>query len=255
MNKTFLTAAGVLSAAFTPAIAADLPVRTAPAAPVMTLAPYNWTGFYAGVNAGFVSADTSGTGYNPGGPTGACWSFDCSFSTSDSTTGVLLGGQLGYNFQSGAFVFGVEGDLGWTNANSSGVTQTYTYAKTGLDALGTLRLRLGYAFDRVLVYGTGGLAFGNLSNKYTDTYWFGPSGSYSPAKNDGWQVGWTLGAGVEYAINNNWTVKAEGLYYAFDKTSGVATSSSGIDTYTGGMRSDTNGWVGRIGLNYRFGGL
>src|SRR5690349_2207348 len=108
MNKPFLTAAGVLTAAFTPAMAADLPMRSAPVAPTMTVAPYNWSGFYAGVNVGVISSDTSATGYNPGGPTGYCWSFNCGFSSSDSTTGVLVGGQLGYNFQSGAFVFGVE---------------------------------------------------------------------------------------------------------------------------------------------------
>lgn len=258
LKKIGISVGSLLPAAFAPAFAADLPVRTAAPAPIFTVAPFSWNGFYVGVNAGLITASTTLTGYNPGGVDGYCWSDDCSYNTEKSRTGGIFGAQIGYNFQTGNLVLGVEADIGWSSATKShraAFTDDYTYGKTGVGAIGTARLRLGYSFDRALVYLTGGLAYGKVE-KVGDSYAFqdGGSDSRGTLTAGGWKAGWTVGAGVEYAINNNWSVKAEGLYYDLGAKSGVSTAPGDGYTWTSGVRSKTDGVIARLGLNYRFGG-
>jgi len=187
-------------------------------------APYNWTGFYVGINGGggWGSSDWS----NVGGTTGT---FDLS--------GGLVGGTIGYNWQMGQFVFGLEGDIDWTNirgSTSSGICAGLS-CETRNDWLGTVRGRIGYAFDRIMPYVTGGLAVGNIK---ADLAGFGSS--------DETQAGWTLGGGAEFAIAGPWTAKVEYLYVDLGKGScdvavcGVATD---VDFTTN---------IVRAGLNYRF---
>lgn len=140
------------------ATAADLPAPMSAPAPIYNPAPmaYTWTGFYVGAHAGY------------------------GFGDGDIEDGALVGLQAGYNWQFNQFVLGAEGDATWTDWGST-------------DSTATLRLRAGFAIDRLLAYGTGGVAF----QDFDDT-------------------GWVAGAGVEYAMTNNLSLGLEYLHYNFD---------------------------------------
>jgi outer membrane immunogenic protein len=207
------------------ATAADIARRQAmPMKAPAYYAPYNWTGFYVGINGG------GGWGRSDwSGPLGSTDSFDLS--------GGLVGGTIGYNWQMGQWVFGLEGDLDWTNirgSTSSGICAG-TSCETRNDWLGTARARFGYAFDRIMPYVTGGLAFGNVKTELAGV-----------GSSDETQAGWTLGGGAEFAIAGPWTAKVEYLYVDLGKGScdvavcGVATDAD----FT------TN--IVRAGVNYRF---
>jgi outer membrane immunogenic protein len=219
--KRVLTALVSLAALTGTAAAADLP-RPAPApyykAPVM--APiYNWTGFYIGINGG-------------GGFGRSTWDTTGGFNTS----GGLVGGTLGYNWQAGQAVFGLEGDIDWANINGTTNTACPLGCKTTDSWLSTVRGRLGYAADRFMPYVTGGAAFGNIK---ATTPGF-PGGSDTRA-------GWTVGAGLEFAVAQNWTVKAEYLYVDLGKFNcGLSCSVFTTDN----VSFTTN--IVRAGVNYRF---
>jgi outer membrane immunogenic protein len=235
--RALLLSTVALAAISSTAFAADLPSRaTAPVAPVY--APvFTWSGLYVGLNAGVGWASDTNV-----------YVTDSRFGSTSLSVGTdagfVGGGQIGYNFQTGAFVFGVETDIQYADlsakANWSGYQ--YSFSNGGSQYFGTVRARVGYAFDRVLVYVTGGLAYGGLN----DNWWGG----------NNTQTGWTLGGGVEYAFTNNWTAKIEGLYvdlgsgshsefvrYGAGLTAGTATVSSG---------SSQGGGLVRVGVNYKF---
>ena len=107
---------------------------------------YNWTGFYAGINAGY------GWGTSD-------WDLS---SRSKRAQGFLVGGTLGYNYQTGSFVWGIEGDIAWSDVKGSSTAASASTCETANRWLGTTRGRLGYAFDRFLPYITGGAAFGSV---------------------------------------------------------------------------------------------
>jgi outer membrane immunogenic protein len=216
-HLTTLVVAAILGTA---AHAADLPARMAHPAPAMASVPvFTWTGFYAGVNAGY--------GWNTNDDdvviNGATYEVD-------DEGGFVGGGQIGYNYQIGSFVLGLETDIQY--ADIGGDTSI-----PGLDSdddddnwFGTVRARAGYAFDRALVYATGGLAYGKISNGFSNS--------------DDTSVGWTLGAGVEYAFTDNLTAKVEGLYVNLEQDDDDLSVTAGSD--------ETEFSVIRAGLNYKF---
>lgn len=218
--KRLLIASTALVALSFGAVAADLPSRSAPvAAPFVPAAPaFTWTGFYAGVNAGYAWGDFTGNGG----------------SLFDDGDGFVAGGQLGYNVQLGQFVVGLETDLQWTNFDAGpGVgILAGTTSEAELDYFGTVRARGGFAFDRALVYGTGGLAYGR-SNV-----------SIPGFSDDNMHLGWTIGAGAEYAFTNNLTAKVEYLYTDLANESVVL----GPVTVNAGAEFSTV----RGGLNFKF---
>jgi len=204
-----------------PSFAADLP-RPSYKAPVYAPSYYNWTGFYAGINAGygFGKSDWSGAG-----GTG-----------STKPKGFIGGVQLGYNLQTGMWVWGLEADFDYSGMKGSdnGGTGVCSGAgcETKLKYFGTGRGRIGYAgWDRWLPYVTGGVAYGNV--KATPAV----GGDFSKGK-----VGWTVGGGVEYAVFANWTTKLEYLY------ADLGTISGG----TPGNDVTFKSHLVRAGLNYRF---
>jgi outer membrane immunogenic protein len=185
MKRVLLATVGVFALAAT-ASAADLPRRYGP--PVQqqpAFAPmYNWTGFYIGINGGGAWGESSWT------------------STGDfDVSGVLIGGTIGYNWQMGPWVLGLEGDIDWTNIKDSTTTGCLAGCQTANSWLATVRGRVGYAFDRFLPYVTGGLAVGDVRARTP-----GFPGA------DETNFGWTLGGGLECAIAGTWTAKAEYLY-------------------------------------------
>lgn len=186
---------------------------------------FDWTGFYAGVNGGY------GWGAVTREPTGG------GISTEDNTGGWELGAQAGYNVDLGGFVVGGETDLQWSTIGRDeklpGATLT---AK--MDGFGTVRGRVGATFDRVMPYLTGGLAYGWGSVSVEDG-----AGVTTSQKNT--HVGWVVGAGLEAAVADNVTIKAEYLYLDLGAQNYISAPGGGQDVT---QRFS----VVRAGLNYQF---
>jgi outer membrane immunogenic protein len=222
MKRITMTVIGLVVAAMAaPSFAADLP-RPSYKAPIYTAPGFSWTGFYVGLNAGygFGKADWSGGGVAATNP-----------------KGFLGGGQVGYNLQTGYWVWGLEADFDY-NGMKGDATDSGTCAfscETKSTWFGTARGRIGYAgWDRWMPYLTGGAAFGDI--KMTNTF-----GSAKETK-----IGWTLGGGVEYALWSNWSTKLEYLY--------ADLGSASCDAATCGLASDVKytANIVRLGVNYRF---
>ncbi len=239
-STLFALAGTALVAGSGVASAADLPAKVYRKAPPMVVQAYNWTGFYAGVNAG-IGFGRSKTDVNVAG-----------LGDPHSRTGGLggLGGaQIGYNWQAGNMfglgniVYGVEADI-----QGAGLDDNRTSAFGGalsvnqkLDWFGTARGRIGVASGPVFSYFTGGFAYGNVKTNISVPGVF--SDTYSSTR-----TGWTIGSGVEAALGGNWTGKVEYLYVDLGTQNGVNTAVP--YTYSSEIREH----IFRAGLNYRFGG-
>jgi outer membrane immunogenic protein len=224
--KRMLIAGALALAAAGQAFAADLPMPGPPVPPAayMPVMPvYNWTGFYLGVNGG----GAFGTSTDQ-----AC----CGGSF--SANGALVGGTIGGNYQMGAFVLGIEADGDWTNLDGQNST-TCGNCETKSNWLATVRGRAGYAWDRVLFYGTAGGAFANVQ-----------AGSIGGPFDGGTQVGWTAGAGVEYAFLPNWTAKVE---YLFVDLGNLNCTPAGCGGGFPGNAVNLAENVVRGGINFKFG--
>lgn len=223
--KRFLTAcasAVALIALAGQGSAADLNRRGQMPVKAPMLSPlYNWSGFYAGINGGGGWGSSSWDGL----PTG---DFDVS--------GGVVGGTLGVNYQVNQAVFGVEGDIDWSNIKGNSTTNCALGCETRNSWLGTARGRIGYAFDNFLPYFTGGAAFGDVRASRP---------GFAGATNT--QVGWTLGGGLEVAVAPNWSAKVEYLYV--DLGSFNCGTACGTPV-TNNVSFTTN--LVRGGLNYRF---
>jgi outer membrane immunogenic protein len=222
MKRILLASAGVLAMAglVGAAHAADLPRQMVTKAPVYVAPYYNWTGFYVGVNGG-------------GGWGTSTWD-----STGNSdVSGGLVGGTVGYNWQFGTWVVGLEGDIDWANIKGSTATGCFGGSCTTENTwLGTARGRVGYAFDRWMPYITGGAAFGDVQASHP---------GFTGMTNT--QVGWTAGAGVEFAIAGNWTAKVEYLHYDLGNFN-CGMNCNGFVTDNVGFNAN----VVRGGVNLRF---
>ena len=229
MNRTAssVTAGLIALLAVTPSLGAERVARSpytrAPSYEPY-LAPFTWQGFYATFSTGYGWAesglsDTSGT------------------SSTVNPRGGLLGSGFGYNFQTGKMVFGVEGDSSYSwMSDTNGTSAPCSSCEVRNHYIATLRGRVGYAWDRWLPYITGGAAFGDIDVSI-------PTGG-SQATN---KVGWTAGAGVEYAFSaTNWSMKFEYLYVDL----GTATCDAAhCGTST---NADFQANIVRLGVNYRF---
>ena len=276
--KKILTAGVMLATMSGVALAADLPSRVAP--PVYAPPPipvFTWSGAYFGINAGYafdhegkysvtqVNANGIATGQRPG----------AAKVSSDGFTG---GGQIGYNFQLPGFgggfggpgsgiVFGIEADAAYTDLNRNRsfaapnalqFPTSTTNFRSGLDFLGTVRGRVGYAFGQFLVYGTGGFAYGGVDNRVVGLT--GNTVSVSGSR-DRIETGYAYGGGIEYALptssflnffkSSAVTVKAEYLHYDLGRTSIALTGAGTNPRYVARVSND--GDLARIGLNYKFG--
>ena len=222
MKRLFLAGVGLLALAGA-AAAADLPPGPGPyyKAPAYLPPVYNWSGFYLGVNGG-------------GGFGSSNWDSAGGF----NMTGGLVGGTLGYNYQMGAAVFGVEGDIDWSDISGKTTGGGCVAGCTTSDSwLSTVRGRIGYAADRFMPYVTGGGAFGNINASTPGLPGAGTT-----------NAGWTVGAGLEFAVAPRWTVKAEYLYVDLGKFNCGASCAAGAATDN--VSFTTN--IIRAGVNYRF---
>ena len=272
------------------ALAADLPRRAAPP-PVFTPVPvFTWTGFYAGFNAGY-GFDASSNSNAPTvlglGPasTLVLAPTAIAFQNRNSSDGFVGGGQVGYNYQftpGAGFVVGIEADAQYVDFGrdrnrfafapinvGAGINPAARVFNpnglSGLDFFGTVRGRLGYAFDRVLFYGTGGFAYGA-----------GGGTNFGLPNNDDFRTGWTAGGGVEYALptdsflnffrSNAVTLKVEALYVNLDRNNlngAFAVNGASVIFATPAFgsiavppvanRRNDEFVVVRAGLNYKFG--
>lgn len=222
--------------------AADIaqpPPPEAPGAYVPLVPPvYNWGGVYIGINGGWGWGDGK-------------WSLPATvafpaLSGTVNDNGAIIGGTLGVNYQTDAFVFGLEGDLDYSGINTdttSTVCAVSGNCQTGNNWLSTVRARAGYASNNVLFYGTAGGAFANMQTTLS-----GVTTSHT-------QAGWTVGAGVEWAFYNNWTAKLEYLFVDLN-TVNAACSTAVCTANNGGASVPFN--VGltenlmRAGVNYKF---
>jgi outer membrane immunogenic protein len=289
MFKSVLLSCIALSFVTSSAIAADLPTHKGPP-PAPTVAPaFSWTGFYGGLNGGYAdpSAKLSvapGSGWNapdpdwgpiPGPGVAALGTRDLGLH------GFIGGAQAGYNYQINNIVLGVEADADYMNLNSSYATPSYSGVATGskywangsasVDSLFTLRARAGLAFDRLLVFVTGGVAitdekfsqsigFNNppapilTNNVFLPNTPVGGANGYNAGSASTTAVTGVVGGGLEYAFDNHWSLKGEYLYVPLK-------SQSFASTY---IDPSSNPWtirhheslsalnVFRVGLNYRF---
>lgn len=214
MQRYTLGVAGIAIAAMlvsTMANAADLPVEPdvfTPAVPYED-AGYDWSGAYLGAMLGYQWGN-----------------FDVQGLGDVEADGYVAGGYAGYNFQSGALVFGVEGDIAATDLKETSAGTTLESELTG-----SIRGRVGYAFDRILAYGTGGVAFADIT------------ASDGTVSDDNWHTGYVVGAGVEAAMTENILARVEYLYTDFgDETYNLTTTTD----------ADLSSHTVRAGVGYKF---
>lgn len=219
MKRLVLASIGALAVVTTmgAANAADIQRRQAmPTKAIPYVQMYNWTGGYVGINGGYgfgrsdVSSPLASGGFR--------------------TTGGVVGGTVGYNWQNGAAVFGVEGDIDWSNIRGSSACGVGFSCETKNSWLATARGRVGYAFDRFMPYVTGGLAVGDIKNSVAGV------GSSTATK-----AGYAIGGGVEAALAGPWTAKVEYLYADLGRGSSVLGADAKFNTS-----------LVRAGVNYRF---
>lgn len=277
MKRILLASVAALGLAGT-ASAADLAVRAPVPVPL-----FSWTGCYLGINGGWIGGnDDYSTGRRvlyPYGdpdfaPAGSYYAVANSYSSNES--GGTLGGQFGCQYQAGWLVIGGEWDANWSGLKEDNafvypsiVTPGFTwlpraeYTHKQLDWFSTARVRIGAAWwDRVLVYATGGLAYGALDS-YTQVAFDGAANPfYYPQYHGGYRAnrfGWTAGGGIEWAFAANWTAKAEFLYLdfgSFDYISPRTTFGTAVGAVTDGRTWQTSisaqEYVARVGINYLF---
>ncbi|WP_157016075.1 outer membrane protein [Mesorhizobium xinjiangense] len=215
--RLVLSALAVLSV--TAANAADVaPSEAPPPTPGIEVPIFTWTGGYIGLQGGYSWADAQ---LESGAET-----FGGDFG------GGMFGGFAGYNWQAGPVVFGVEGDAS-AISNDERFSSSVGDVEVGTDYLASLRGRLGYAWDRVMVYGTGGVAFADASANGV------VNGASLDTSRD--LTGWTVGAGVDYAITNNWVGRVEYRYYDFSNEDFGDLSNVDLDFNTVS-----------VGISYKF---
>lgn len=246
MKRLAFTAAALgtaMSLASGGASAADLRAR-APVYKAPVPLAYNWTGFYAGGNAGFGLGAGESTLAVPVVPSGETVTLGAG--------GGIAGLQAGYNWQFGDWVIGAETDIQWSGIRGSNTCVlgcfggTATTFGTALDWFGTVRARVGHANGSVLAYYTAGFAYGDTRTTLTQ----GIAAPATAIAFDETRTGWTFGSGVEAALAGNWTGKIEYLYVDLGSNSTAFTLGGNANT----LSADYKYHVFRAGLNYRFGG-
>jgi outer membrane immunogenic protein len=214
------------------AAAADMPARPVPAVAAAPL--YNWGGFYGGINAGW--------GW---GPTNWHYNVVPPVNMSQQMGGGFGGFQAGYNFQIASFVLGIEGDYEFANIVASNLCPNPAFTcHSKTRNIADITGRIGYAWDRVLVYAKGGEAW--AFNRYESVASFNTIGGAET------RSGWLGGVGIEYAYDPCWSVKAEYNYLDFGTTTVTRYNANGSPATGMDVTQKMN--VAKIGINYKFGG-
>jgi outer membrane immunogenic protein len=233
-------------------MAADLPMQMPVKAPIAVIPVFSWTGCYIGAHAGGGlqhDSFTNGTGNFEGG------------SNSNGNlngTGAIAGGQVGCNYQDGNWVFGLEGEGSWSSikttsfsSNSRGTETEGFTTKNNNDF--TIAARVGIAFDRTLIYGKGGWAWGSFDFNNTSTF-TGDGSSTFIQSGSATLNGFLVGVGIEHALTRNWTIKAEYDYIGFGAKA-VAFTGCEVGGGCGPEGTSTQSatkQIFKLGVNYLF---
>ena len=249
MNWKIASALGALSlaAVASQANAADLAARPYTKAPPMIATIYDWSGFYIGANGGYGSSRN-------------CWNQVAGFAAGvaegcHDATGAVAGGQIGYRWQSSAFVFGLEGQGNWADLSGQSASTVAGVAnRTRVDAFGLITGQVGYAWNNALLYAKGGAAV--TSNRYRGIGTGGLAGAEFDGANDT-RWGAAVGVGLEYGFAPNWSVGIEYDHLFMGRhdvtlTSNGALAPVGTFSRTDSIKQDVDLITARI--NYRFGG-
>lgn len=206
--------------------------KAQPVAPV-----WSWTGFYVGGTLGGVWSRST----IENDPSTIAF-FIPPVTLGNNGTGVIGGLEAGYNWQMANLVFGIEADISASSLNRSATFFTTNTYQTRMDWLSTARGRVGYAFDRWMIFGTGGAALSGFKDSYT-----APAPGFT-AQPSSTVWGWTAGGGIEYALADHWTVKAEYLHVGFaNRTGSENTTGFGY-----GFIFKDQIDIARVGINYKF---
>jgi outer membrane immunogenic protein len=241
MKKFLLGTVGLVALGLAaPAVAADLPARTYTKAPAYVAAVYDWSGFYIGINGGWGQSrdrrffDTTAT-----------------FLGSYDANGGTVGGQIGYRWQTGAWVFGLEAQGNWADitGSTSNLAVLDNTVRSKMDAFGLFTGQVGYAWNNALLYVKGGAAVTDRNYQFITT------SSGALVASSGYQTRWggTVGVGLEYGFAPNWSAAIEYDHIFENRHTVGFTSPAGVPafgTYSSG--GDTDLITARI--NYRWGG-
>ena len=255
------------------AVADGMPRRAAPPPPPPVVqdrcAPGPWTGFYVGGNIGWAHNESEFNDHNK------TLSYESRYNSDDN--GFTGGLTSGYNLQCGNVVFGIESDINWVGSDNDRKNYGYYgddddfHHSRSMDWFGTLRGRIGWANDRMMIYATGGLAYGDGSHKWGgwyETNYHGDTDYFKSSNDVNW--GWTAGGGIEFLHSQNFTIKAEALWIRFDNDSkDFKYTYTDKEAYNCGRHGcyykdvdvekkarfglDDDMVVVRLGLNYKFG--
>jgi outer membrane immunogenic protein len=261
------SAAGCALLAAAPAGAADLTLAPA-AAPIAVAPAFTWSGWYVGANAGggWKTGSVDRTCWSPGGIVfgPGCTQFP---KIGASGGGFIGGGQLGINWQRGPWVLGLETDFQYSDLRGRNTlagpftvtgrgTTAVSTVEERLDWFGTTRARVGFTpAERLLVYATGGLAYGDV--KVSSLFGDGAGGT-GFAAHSGSRVGWTAGGGIEYAVTNSVSLRAEALYFDLGRTTVQSPdlNAAGAPTgFTSGATFRNEGALVRGAINIKSDGL
>jgi len=218
MKRVLLTTVGLVALSVAPALAADLPARTYTKAPAAVAPLPTWAGFYVGAVGGYAKENADFAGMKGG----------------------FAGGTLGYNWQAGTLVYGLEADAVWADINATAGFPGLLTATAKIQDMGTVRGRIGVAFDQILLYGTGGYAWADTKISATALNAITLSDSKVLS-------GWTVGAGAEAMFAPHWSLKGEYLYRSFQGETFFPTLvRGGVPTGTLNVHSF------QVGVNYHF---
>ena len=242
------------------ASAADIAVKARPAPPPVQI--WNWTGFYIGVNGGYGWNESQDVGVTGSALIVGAQPVVVPFSVPGlKPEGGLVGGTVGYNWQFGRGLVGIEADFDWADIRDSrfvglpvGAPLLVTSASQKIDFFGTVRGRLGFlATDQLLLFATGGLAYANVKNNANVNELVGLQRQFI-ASSDEIRYGWTVGAGAEWKFAPNWSVKGEYLWYDLGGQTIRGNQTNPVNTEFALYSFDTRGSIVRAGINYQFGG-
>jgi outer membrane immunogenic protein len=255
-RKILLASVGAVALSGSAALAADLPSRAPPPVYLPPPAIFTWTGIYVGGQIGYAwtSGNNNFTGFDPFFNTGTF----LSTSIGGTPSGVIGGAHVGYNYQINQFVLGLEGSVDGTSLSNTAAAffpdGTTLSAHSTADIQGSIRGKVGVAWDRALIYGTGGVAFGgfNTDVSIANTGFLNGGNPFFASGNvSNTRVGWTVGGGIQYAVTNNWSIFAE---YRYTNWGSIRENNFGLvptGAFFNGNRQINQNQV-QVGFDYKF---